>query len=327
MVRRFHAMLRESVAHLMPGHVDPLLNGMEEFDMDWHGRPSSVRENEPQYQLTTTTEADTNLAEDISNSAAETNSADTPAAETNLTAGRPDPVYPRTAAAAKHPLLSPCACIRLLCHTKLTEEQRSELWREFWELNYESQRLWISSHCSRENVKQRKTDAENKKRNVSYQYQLNGVMVCKQMFLRTIGFKSDKILTVTLNSNSACDARGSHENRPKKLKLDVTEIIKDHINSFEPGISHYRRAHAPKRLYIDPSVSIMDMHRLYKQQENDKAVSYESYYRVVSSMNISFAKLGHEQCETHLEHDEHLKNTGCNNTTHTQNTKHNTVAP
>ena len=41
------------------------------------------------------------------------------------------------------------------------------------------------------------------------------------------------------------------------------------------------------------------------EKENVKALSLSSYSRKLKSMNISFAKLGHEECEICLGYEEH----------------------
>ena len=76
--------------------------------------------------------------------------------------------------------------------------------------------------------------------------------------------------------------------------------------SYDPRISHYRRAHAPRRLYLPPELSIAAMHKNYLGTGGK--CSYELYQREVALKNISFAALGKEECETCL-YKEHV----CNN--------------
>ena len=74
------------------------------------------------------------------------------------------------------------------------------------------------------------------------------------MFLATIGWKSDGVITSFVNAKTGNpkalklkDMRG--QSTPPN-KLDDNVII-SHINSFNPQISHYRREHAPLRRYLD----------------------------------------------------------------------------
>ncbi|KAL4148233.1 hypothetical protein QTP88_002514 [Uroleucon formosanum] len=74
----------------------------------------------------------------------------------------------------------------------------------------------------------------------------------------------------------------------------------DHIESFNPTISHYRREHAPNVRYLpsDVTISLMHQHFIEKFPESDRNyISYEYYRCKVKEKNISFAQLGHEECE------------------------------
>ena len=90
--------------------------------------------------------------------------------------------------------------------------------------------------------------------------------------------------------------RGKHD--PKhKLPQESVNDIKQHILKYNPSCSHYRRAHAPKRLYLPPELTIKEMHNDFKENGSG-LIHYSTYAKVVQSMNISFAKLGEEECET-----------------------------
>lgn len=71
----------------------------------------------------------------------------------------------------------------------------------------------------------------------------------------------------------------------------------EHIIGFHPESSHYRREHAPHRLYLPSDVTISKMFNLFIDQKPLKPCSYEYYRKVVDKLNISFTKLGHEKCE------------------------------
>lgn len=79
-------------------------------------------------------------------------------------------------------------------------------------------------------------------------------------------------------------------------KIDRTLIVQ-HIKTFKPSTSHYRREHAPNRLYLPSDLTIRKMHSDFKIKNPNFACSYELYREEVDKMNISFVKLGHEECE------------------------------
>lgn len=102
-----------------------------------------------------------------------------------------------------------------------------------------------------------------------------------------------------------CDQRGK-KSSPKAF--DKT-IIEQHIESYNPSISHYRREHAPHRRYLPSDISIKDMHQNFLQK-SQHVVSYEVYRKVVTSKDISFVKLGHEECWQCEKRDIHEKTVG-----------------
>ncbi|KAG5880621.1 hypothetical protein JTB14_020654 [Gonioctena quinquepunctata] len=85
--------------------------------------------------------------------------------------------------------------------------------------------------------------------------------------------------------------------KPPTSKLDHKKI-RLHIESFNPSISHYRREHAPDRRYLPEDINIKFMWNDYNNKNKNDQCSYDVYRNVLKNMNISFTKLGHEQCET-----------------------------
>lgn len=55
------------------------------------------------------------------------------------------------------------------------------------------------------------------------------------MFMATLGYKSDKFITVALKAPVASDRRGSHNHDYHKVKADDKEFMEQHIRSYEPG--------------------------------------------------------------------------------------------
>jgi len=93
------------------------------------------------------------------------------------------------------------------------------------------------------------------------------------------------------------DKRGKH---PAINKFKKETLVMDHIESFNPTISHYRREHAPNIRYLpsDVTITFMHQHFIEKFPELDRNYTSYEYYRCkVKEKNISFAQLGHEECE------------------------------
>lgn len=129
------------------------------------------------------------------------------------------------------------------------------------------------------------------------------VNVCKTFFLASLGRspKNDGIIHHTLNSND--DAKfiakehGLSAKTSNSAKNVDTQEVDAHIRSYNPTVSHFRRPHAPHRLYLASELTIAEMFAQYMETRADNPVSYEFYRKRVSANNISFTKLGCEQCE------------------------------
>ena len=148
--------------------------------------------------------------------------------------------------------------------------------------------------------------------------------VCKLFYLTTLGYneKSDFAVMRILHSapvestSPVADKRGKHE---PKNKLDRGDIS-HHISKFNPAVHHYRREHAPNHLYLPSDITITDMHADFCREV--KQVCLETYRKEVERMNISFAVLGAEECETCKKHSEHMddrdtaENWGCGRCQH-----------
>lgn len=99
--------------------------------------------------------------------------------------------------------------------------------------------------------------------------------------------------TINNLSQPRPDGRGR---RSSEKKID-TKFIEEHIESFHPTISHYRREHAPNRRYLPSDINATFMHKDFLEKYPQNMCSYEVYRKVIKQKNISFAQLGHEECE------------------------------
>ena len=135
------------------------------------------------------------------------------------------------------------------------------------------------------------------------------VKVCQKMFTSTLGYSSDKVVRIALGKSkckifTSPDKRGHHPPH-NKLMNEKVELIRQHILSYNPSITHYRRKHAPNRLYISPVHSTASMLQDFNETYNTN-ISKSRYYKEIKDMNISFVKLGEEECEDCDLHDKHL---------------------
>lgn len=213
---------------------------------------------------------------------------------------------------AKHPMRQSCThnwnSKFFHCKDVVSENRREQIYEQFWKNNYNDRRRFLAS-CMTFESKKRATVGEISRRNVSCTYQIKDennvvVKVCKTMLLGTLGYHTDEILRTVRKSVEMAkregeapimvppSKRGRHE---PKNKLEKTSI-KSHIEKYRPCISHYRREHAPRRMYLSPELTIRVMHADFNATHEH--VSYDTYRKEVKAMNISFARLGEEECET-----------------------------
>ena len=134
------------------------------------------------------------------------------------------------------------------------------------------------------------------------------ISVCQKFFLETLGYCSNQVLKTAFKSiceiESISDRRGKSA-ASNRLNQEIIDDIVSHIKSYDPQISHYRRLHAPNRLHLPSTLTIAKMHKAYLEDDEYK-ISYDIYRREVNSLNISFTKLGEEECEVCLSHSHHI---------------------
>ena len=160
----------------------------------------------------------------------------------------------RKALSEKHPVLPfICTCKRN-CLLNFNEERRSKINIQFWELNWCERKNFILHLCSKsEVIRRRQFSNEIRKNSFSYFLMTESgklLEVCKGFFLTTLGFKptNDRFVHDTLKVQDKStilpvfnDGRG----KAPSVKRSPWELVDEHIESFHPVISHYRREHAP----------------------------------------------------------------------------------
>lgn len=202
------------------------------------------------------------------------------------------------------------------CSDRFSEKFREIINSNFWKMSWIEQKYFFLNNTSTkkpDRPKKREKDVNEGKhytRSKSVTYFLmdeNGdkVPVCKTFFLTTLDYNKNNCKAVrnVIDSNynsgelipvsAVTDGRG-HNPNPKKI--DPTKIT-DHIMSFNPAISHYRREHAPNKKYLPSDLNMRMMYKHYCETDPQMQVSYGFYRKLVRTLNISFTKLGQEECE------------------------------
>nr|CAI5858334.1 unnamed protein product [Callosobruchus analis] len=203
------------------------------------------------------------------------------------------------------------------CPNKISEEQQTNINSQYWKLSKKEQHLFVNG-CIKQISKIRNiTNTESRRQN-TYRYYLKSsdgidTIVCKTFFLATLGYNknNDRFLKTVRNDAKKTISPGIEKrgHRPALNKISRNPIV-SHIKSFRPTASHYRREHAPRRLYLPSDVNITFMFNDFKMKHPDFICSYELYRQEVKKMNISFAQLGGEECFTCSAFEVHKNDSG-----------------
>uniref|UniRef100_A0A1Y1LR10 Uncharacterized protein n=1 Tax=Photinus pyralis TaxID=7054 RepID=A0A1Y1LR10_PHOPY len=116
----------------------------------------------------------------------------------------------------------------------------------------------------------------------------------------TIGYKTDGSVTSFLKRTSndlPCleDKRGkTRATQMKDISKENYTMVKKHIDSYHPQVSHYNISHAPNRRYLSSDITIHQMHKDYLTKY--KRLSYETYRKVFEKENIGFTTPSQDDC-------------------------------
>jgi hypothetical protein len=126
------------------------------------------------------------------------------------------------------------------------------------------------------------------------------ISVCKTMFIHTIGYKSDGIITHFLR-RTANDLSCIEGQRGKANALKMKEVgqqnykaVKEHIESYHPQVSHYNIDHAPNRHYLPCDIIIHQMYKDFVSKYQN--LNYETYRKVFDKENIGFSSPTQDDC-------------------------------
>lgn len=196
------------------------------------------------------------------------------------------------------------------CSLKLSEEERSAIFNDFWNLgNVDRQREFVLHNLTTVEPKYRyRRENSNRKFNNAFYLSINNkkIRVCKEFFRNTLSISQRFIRTVTEKKSLSqtgvleLDRRGKHDHH-RKIPANIMKGIHEHIHSIPRMESHYCRKDTRKE-YIEGGRSLMDLYRDYlivcKERQILSPASYQIYSRTINTeYNISFFSPKKDQCE------------------------------
>lgn len=199
-----------------------------------------------------------------------------------------------------------CNC-RRKCSEIVTPEIQNIIHAQFYALDWNGQTAWICTTIklsAPKRPKKRRNHLPSHKQ-LSRNFFLNNNQVCKSFFLKVLQI-SNKRLDYALNKKrdpDTCmplpDKRGKGPSG-NKIKVEVVDFIKNHLESFPRYKSHYGER-TSSRQYLAPGLNLQKLYTLYieKCQEHGKNPAKRSFYEsVFRTYNLHFYIPKKDTCKT-----------------------------
>ena len=195
---------------------------------------------------------------------------------------------------SREPSKIQCRC---RCLTKFTEDELELISSAFNNLkDHEAQNIYLQGCISinpLESIRRRPRKEVAKERS-SFSYTVTvkdkSIAICKAAFLAVHGIKNSRLKRKVMNfSVPIADGRGKH-GKHKKIDKSIRDKVCEHIRMFPARESHYSRSKNKHTKYLDSSLTVAEMHRLFLQENPDLAdVKYWYYHDIFNfEFNIKF---------------------------------------
>ena len=193
------------------------------------------------------------------------------------------------------------------CSTKFNKTERQSIFQEFWASgDKREQNYFLLRHAKELPIKRARVGSMKRMRTFHYFFNTSDCKreeVCRTFFINTLDIKRELVYSVlrrqTSTGGMTPSLQGKHGNQ-RRTGENILQAVADHINSFPIVESHYCRARTVKR-YLDPSLSVSAMYRLYTDLCESKGlekVSQDKYRKIFDyDFNFGFHRPKKDQCE------------------------------
>lgn len=199
-----------------------------------------------------------------------------------------------------------CSCIRK-CKELVPVEKRLKEFQKFYELgSYNAQSMYLAACVKEQPVKRSyvSTNTSNisKKKKYSRLYFLQGIQVCRDMFIKTLQTTPKRVNTSLCKMRSddgLVDRRGTQGGH-NKISPDVELFLINIIKKLPKYVSHYRRNEYGDAKFLKPDMTFPKVYRLYceeAQAAGIPSVSYDKAKQVfLTKFNLRTKKLKKDTC-------------------------------
>jgi len=207
-----------------------------------------------------------------------------------------------------------CRC----CAGKFKQEDREQIFKSFWDIDWNRKRDFIVSHVTGSAVK-RRTVASDSRRAYTYVYKLpnpsenTDVNVCQKFFLRTLSvgdaMVQGAVKKAIMNKVSVSRPDGRAGRKPvNKTPEEKVEQVKAFLNKLPKMPSHYCRKDTQLE-YLEAGWTVQKLYNAYKSECKEiNPVSLYVFRDIFSTLNISVFHPRKDQCDVCVGHKNGLIN-------------------
>nr|CAH7744795.1 unnamed protein product [Callosobruchus chinensis] len=196
----------------------------------------------------------------------------------------------------------------------ISEERRRKIFNLFWnKMTWPEKKVFVKGLVKVEKVKRRRGNNERSRRNFSMTYRLkNGlddVLVCKNMFVGTLGLKGRTVVEWVKedleNIENTEIVEGPEINRRSLARQVKNESSNTGLKTFFDKLakmeSHYCRA-SSKKIYLEPLwMSKLSLYRFYESdyciQNKLPPVSIAKFHATFNDLNLSLFHPKKDECD------------------------------
>ncbi|CAG9771476.1 unnamed protein product [Ceutorhynchus assimilis] len=190
-----------------------------------------------------------------------------------------------------------CQC-KLKCRESVSIEERMQEFEKFWALqSYNCQTNYIAAAVSQV-PKKRNYGRNTERRNFSRCYKINDKVVCRELFIKTLGISPCRVNTALKKFHGAApltDQRGVNQGGKNKIPEHKVDEIISQIDKIPKYISHYSRKKTDAK-FLPPDVTVTKMYEMYTR-ECQQPVSITKYKQIFySKFNLRTKELKKDTC-------------------------------